>query len=454
MDLEIKQRPHHEIAEESVISSIFYDPEIINEIKEIIGERCFYFKSLGTIFGVMIEINKKGNTISAEVVKDYLSQKQKLDEIGGDQYLVELANAFSSSSQALEFAKIIYDKYMLRELLSASDEIQSNALSSVNPNETFDFAENKIRRLLELQRKEEFESWEEILAETYNKLLELREKGGILPGLYTRFSKLNNYTGGIQDSDLIIIAARPSVGKTAFALNLAYDIATNSHNDSPHVAFFSLEMPKIQLTQRILSSATTIPADQFRTGKLSDSETSTIKSTLGALEKLNFHIEDKAGSTIGEIKSKCRTLKQEGKLDVVFIDYLQLITANPTSKSDNRQQEVSEISRELKIMAKDLQVPVIALSQLSRAVENRANGKPVMSDLRESGSIEQDADIIMMLHRHDYQQTENITQDSKEGATDLIIAKHRNGPIGEILFVFDSTTVTFNEAADETTAYE
>ncbi len=437
-DLTSRQVPHSDEAEQAVIASILIDEQKMIEIREILQPHFFYNNANREIYDCFVEMTNRDKVIDLLSTHEFIKSKGSLDKIGGTEYLQRLADAIPSSSNAVEYAEIVYEKYLMRQTLEKGSNILNASYEATDAMELIELAEKEVFELSKLTRNADFVDWHELINETSEKIRKLAaQKGKKITGLHTGFSNMDNMTAGLQGSDLIILAARPSVGKTAFSLNLARNVAASSENNNAHVAFFSLEMGADQLLMRLVAAESRVPIQNIKTGQMSEEEQMMFNQGMASLAEMNFHIDDTAGIKIGDLKSKCRKLAIEKGLDMVLIDYLQLITTS--NKSDNRQQEVSEISRELKGIAKELNIPVIALSQLSRGVEQRADKKPMMSDIRESGAIEQDADIIMMIYRPEYygDNIEGIDEETMyDGKTIVSLVKHRNGSTGDLEFEF------------------
>lgn len=451
--MDLQQIPHSIEAEKGLIASLLNDPEKIHEISEIIPTDYFYNKINRDIYEEIIKIYEQQGQIDLIVLKSSLETSDKLITIGGMEYIINLVEAIDNTEMYKVYANIIYEKYIIREVIEKTSNILNASYKSENAQELIEYAEKEIFSLATLTRSEDFKNWKNLLAETYDKIIELsqRKQKGLI-GLSTGYSNLDQMTSGLQPSDLIILAARPSVGKTAFALNLAKNVAKSSQNKQAHVAIFSLEMSAEQLLHRIIAAESSIEISKIKTGELQNDEQELLSYAIDNLGNYNIYVDDTAGIKIGDLKSKARKLKLEKGLDFIVIDYLQLITTN--LKTDNRQQEVSEISRELKGLAKELKIPILALSQLSRGVEQRQDKKPMMSDIRESGAIEQDADIIMMLYRPEYYQNhleteENNPDENYDGKTELIITKHRNGSTGTLEYKFIKEINKFNQGTSQ-----
>lgn len=436
--MELKQAPHSLEAEQGIIASLIIDYKQISEVKEIIQAHHFYNQINKIIYEEIIEVYKLKKELDLIILKDQLESSGKLIDIGGMDYIVNLVDAIQTSSMVNVYANIVYEKFIIRSVIEKASNILTEGYSTTDAQKLIEYAEKEIFELSKLTRSADFKNWEELIETTHQKILELssQEKKG-LTGLATGYTLLDKMTNGLQKSDLLILAARPSVGKTAFALNLAKNVAKATLNEQATVAIFSLEMSAEQLIHRMMATESTVPISNIKTGEISQEELQLLSYSVDNLLEMNIYIDDTAGLRIGELKSKARKLKVEKGLDFIVIDYLQLITTS--MNTDNRQQEVSEISRELKGLAKELEIPVLALSQLSRGVEQRADKKPMMSDIRESGAIEQDADIIMMLYRPEYYQNnleEEELEQSYDGKTELIITKHRNGSTGTLEYKF------------------
>lgn len=434
-----KKIPYSNEAELAVIASILIDPQKIVELREILLPDFFYNNNAKELYSSFLEMHNMNKTIDVISAYDYLKDKEVLEKIGGESYLENLYASIPTSENAVEYANIVFEKYLIRQTIIRATNILNESYNAIDVNELIEYSEKEIFDLSKLVRSTDFIDFQNLITETYNKVMELSSrKGSRITGLRTGFRNLDFKTLGFQKTDLIILAARPAVGKTAFALNLARNVTANSENNEAHVAFFSLEMGAEQLLTRLVAAESRVEIQKIRTGQMTQEEQGMFNQAMDSLSKMNFHIDDTASIKIGDLKSKARKLKIEQGLDMIVIDYLQLITT--ARRNDNRQQEVSEISRELKALAKELNIPVIALSQLSRGVEQRADKKPMMSDIRESGAIEQDADIIMFLYRPEYygDSIEGIDEESLyEGKTELNIAKHRNGSTGNLEFKFE-----------------
>ncbi|MCU9602236.1 replicative DNA helicase [Pallidibacillus thermolactis] len=428
-DLLIDRTPPQNIeAEQAVLGAIFIEPESLTVASEFLIPEDFYRSSHQKIFSAMLKLSDQGKAIDVVTVTEELAATEQLENIGGVSYLMELANAVPTAANVEYYARIVEEKSLLRRLIRTATEIAQEGYSREDEVESLlSEAEKKIMEVSGRKSAGSFISIKDVLVEAYDNIEKLANRQGDITGIPTGFTELDRMTAGFQRNDLIIVAARPSVGKTAFALNIAQNVATKTDEV---VAIFSLEMGAEQLVMRMLSSEGNINAQNLRTGDLSDEDWKKLTMAMGSLSNAQIYIDDTPGIRIAEMRAKCRRLKQERGLGMILIDYLQLIQGD--GKADNRQQEVSEISRSLKALARELEVPVIALSQLSRSVEQRQDKRPMMSDIRESGSIEQDADIVAFLYRDDYydKETEN------KNIIEIIIAKQRNGPVGTVQLAF------------------
>ncbi|MFI3603595.1 replicative DNA helicase [Vagococcus fluvialis] len=423
-------------AEQAVLGSVFLDSDAIVEAMEYIEAKDFYRRSHQTIFQIMIDLNNRSEAIDAIIIKEHLEQKNMLEDIGGVSYLSELTLSVPTAANVGYYAKIVEQKSLLRNLIQTATDIVSSGFEQEEDVESIlDEAERKILEVSEKRNRSGFLAIADVLGDSINTIEKLSQQGEAITGLPTGYHALDKMTAGLQAEELIILAARPAVGKTAFALNIAQNVGTKT-NES--VAIFSLEMSAESLVNRMLCSEGLVEAGHLKTGQLSDEEWDNIIVAMGSLSKANIFIDDTPGIKISEIRAKCRKLHQEqGSLGLVLIDYLQLIEG---TGRENRQQEVSEISRQLKKLAKELKVPVIALSQLSRGVEQRQDKRPVLSDIRESGSIEQDADIVAFLYRDDYYRSEEGEDEEPQennNVIEVIIEKNRSGARGtvELLFI-------------------
>lgn len=421
--------PQNIEAEQAVLGAILLESEALVSVLERIGAEDCYRTSHRLILQAMIELSEEGEPVDLVTLTAKLHDKQQLEEVGGVSYLTELANAVPTAANVDYYASIVEEKSMLRRLIRTATQIVSDGYASAEDvGELLNDAEQRIMEISNQRSTRGFVAIKDVLMDVFERVEYLHHQRGGITGIPSGFVELDKMTSGFQKSDLIIVAARPSVGKTAFALNIAQNVGVRAKET---VAIFSLEMSAAQLVQRIICAEANVDAGRMRTGFLEPEDWEKMTMAIGALSEANIFIDDSAAVTVADIRAKCRRLKREHGLGLVLIDYLQLIHGRGRA-GDNRQQEVSEISRTLKQIARELEVPVIALSQLSRGVEQRQDKRPMMSDLRESGSIEQDADIVAFLYRDDYYDKES----EKKNIIEIIIAKQRNGPVGTVELVF------------------
>lgn len=433
--------PNNLEAEESVLGSCFLSKYALQKATETLTAESFYNDKNAKIFQTMIELQEKSTPIDLTTVTSSLKNKNELTEVGGVEYLTEVLNFVPTASNVDYYIKTVDESATLRGLIQTAEEIaQEGYKNDESINDILDNSEKKILNIVKRRSANEFRTIKEVLEKTQSDLEKLSKNKGQINGLETGWYDLDRLTTGLHPNELIIIAARPAMGKTAFALNLATHVAMTQDKT---VALFTLEMPAEQVASRIISAQGQIDGFKLRTGNLLNQDWKRINEASSRLASTNLVIDDTAaGMSIGEIRAKCRRMASSEKgLALVVIDYLQLISGGKNYGA-NRQQEVSDISRSLKILAMELEIPVIALSQLSRSVESRDDKRPMMSDLRESGSIEQDADIVAFLYRDDYYNKEAITEDNNS-ISELIIGKHRNGPTATIELLFKKNTSTF-----------
>lgn len=409
-------------AEQSVIGSMIIDKSAIARVLEGLEEEDFYRDGHKIIYKTILEMFRNDIAIDLLTLLEYLKSTDMLERAGGVTYITELSSSVPTTANLSAYIKIVSDKSTLRKLIKASTAIIEESYNNQSQVENVvDVAEKKIFNIAEKRTTKDFEPLSDVLERGFAQIERLFNNKDELTGVGSGFTDLDSKTSGFQSGDMILIAARPSMGKTTFALNIAEHAALREHKS---VVIFSLEMSKEQLAYKLLCSEANVDMLKLRTGTLEDKDWENIAMAAGPLSKAKVYIDDTAGVTVMEMRSKCRRLKIEYGIDLIVIDYLQLMSGG--AGSDNRQQEVSEISRSIKALAKEMECPVIALSQLSRAPEQRADHRPMLSDLRESGSIEQDADIVMFLYRDEYYNKE--TEDKNIG--ECIIAKQRNGPVG------------------------
>lgn len=436
----IKEIPNNPEAEKAVIASMFLEKNALQKACEVLNSEAFYFNNNARIFGTIKDMAEKKVPIDLTTVTTELKNKSILNEVGGVEYLIEILDSIATTANIDQYIKSVEESALLRKLIEVSTNITTSAYTpDKSVNETIDEAERKILSVVKNRRSSEFRTIKDVLIQTQKNLEILAQAKSDVTGVATGWYDIDKLTTGLHGGQLIIIAARPAMGKTAFALNLATNVALNNEKA---VALFNLEMGAEQLANRMLSSLGQVEGNKIATGKLLNDDWKRINEAISQLSDAKLYMDDTPGLTIGEIRSKCRRLASSDEgLGLVLIDYLQLVTSS-TNYGGNRQQEVSDISRALKTMALELNIPVIALAQLSRAVDSRENKRPIISDLRESGSIEQDADIVAFLYRDDYYNKEKIT-DSNTSISEFIVAKHRNGPTKTIELLFKRDTSTF-----------
>lgn len=433
---EIRIPPQSIDSEKAVLGSILLRKDALNDIEDVINSDSFYVEKHKILFDTMVELARANEPIDMLSLSTKLSEKKLLEAVGGNQYLAEIVNVVPSSTNIKHYGNIVQKKYILRSLIDAADYVSELAFEEGDDHmdEILDQAEKKIFSVVSSPKNQKFIAIKDALPEAWERLEKLQENKGMLRGLPTGFKDLDDMLSGFQKQDLIILAARPSMGKTTLALDIARMAATQ-HGKS--VGIFSLEMSTQQLIDRMMSAESKVNAWKLRTGNISsDNDFSLIRDSIDRLSKAQIHIDDKSANTIVGMKAAARRLKAEKGLDLIVIDYLQLMTT--TKNYDNMVNQVTEISRSLKGLAKELDVPVLALSQLSRAVESRG-GKPRLSDLRDSGSIEQDADVVMFIHREDKGKDES----ERTNIAEILIEKHRNGRTGKVDLYFDEKTTSF-----------
>ena len=422
--------PQNLEAEQSLLGSVLLENEALFKVLEIIKKDDFYRESNRQIYQAMIDLYEKNEPTDLITVTEVLKRKNKLDEVGGASYLADLLENIPTAANIEYYAKIIRQKSILRNLIHSATEIVSKATTAEeNVEDILDFSEKTIFQISEEQTKQSFYPLKTILKSTFKDIERLYEKKQLITGMPSGFTELDSKTSGFQPSDLIIIAGRPSMGKTAFALNVAQHASQEAHIA---IALFSLEMSKEQLALRMLCSEARVDNHKLRTGFIAESDWGKLSMAAGKLADSKMYIDDTPGITVFEMRAKSRRLKAEHGLGMIIVDYLQLM-AGSKNRSDSREQEISEISRSLKGLAKELHVPVIALSQLNRKVEDRIDKRPHMADLRESGAIEQDADVILFIYRDEVYHPDS---DESKGKAEVIIGKQRNGPTGEIQLSF------------------
>jgi replicative DNA helicase len=432
--------PHNVEAEKSVLGSVLIDKDAIIKISDFLKSDDFYHDAHRIIYEAIIALYDKRVPVDLVTLSDHLEANGQIQLIGGVSYLAELANEVPTSTHIFQYASIVKQKAILRKLILAGDTIKGLGYKEGDEvDNLIDQAEKALFKVSQVHIKDRFVHIKDILNTTYEKISDLHdpEAKEKYRGIPTGFRDLDNLLSGLQPSDLVVIAARPSMGKTSFALNIGQNVAKKGFT----VGVISLEMSKEQLVERMFCSLLGVDSWKLRTGRLSDDDFAKIGNIMDELNNMKIFIDDSVGGSIPELKAKARRLKMENGLDVLVIDYLQLMTAGGSASvyQQNRVQEISEISRSLKELARDLNIPIIALSQLSRAVEMRPSKIPQLSDLRESGAIEQDADVVLMMYREDYYEEDS----ERPGVTDIYIRKHRNGPIGRIELSFKKEQMKF-----------
>ncbi len=432
--------PHNTDAEQSVLGSMFISKKALQKGLEVLNEDIFYLDSHGKIFIAMKDIDSRGKNVDITTVAEELNNRGWLKTIGDIEYLTEIIESVPSASNIDEYIEIVENKAVLRKLIDEATAIINNSYdTSNNIAEVIEEAEKKIFDVSKNLRTTEFKTIQEVLYKTQADLEKLASHKGDITGIPTGFYELDKITSGFHPHELIIIAARPGMGKTAIALNMVHHMAIQSKKS---VAVFNMEMGAEQLVTRMLASVGQIEANKLKTGNLQHADWKRINEAMSRLSDTKIYIDDTAGITVGEIRSKCRRLAASNDgLDIVLIDYLTLIQGSSKGNA-SRQQEVADISRALKTMAMELDVPVIALSQLSRGIEQRVDKKPMLSDLRESGAIEQDADIVAFLHCSDEE------REKENSLMEFVIRKHRNGPLKDIPLIFQRATSTFANVAN------
>jgi replicative DNA helicase len=428
--------PQNVDAEMSLLGAVLIDEEVLADISEHVTAKDFYDKRHATVYAGMMRLYEKHKPVDLLTLTEELKRKKELELIGGSAFLTELTNYVPTAAHAESYAELVAQKAVRRRLIKASGEISELGYDEeTTTQELLEKAEAELFSVSDQSLKQDLVSLESILTESFDRMEELHRNKGQLRGVRTGYRDLDNMTAGLQRSDLIILAARPAMGKTTLVTNLAYNVATVAKQP---VLFFSLEMSKEQLVDRMLADASGVDAWNIRTGNLSDEDFTKISEAMGEMSEAPIFIDDTPGLSVLEMRTKARRQAHEQPLGLIIVDYLQLMSGSGRDNG-NRVQEVSEISRGLKLIARELNVPVMALSQLSRSVESRSPQIPQLADLRESGSIEQDADIVMFIYREDYYNPET----DRQHITDLIIAKHRNGPTGRVELYFHPDRLRF-----------
>ncbi len=434
-----KLLPQNIEAERGVLGSIVIDPEAIVQVADFLTAEDFYRDAHRTIYAVIVQLYEQREAADFITICDELERRNKLEDVGGASYITSLINQVPTSGNVEYYGRIVERTAILRRLIHAAGEIAAIAYDEVDADLALEKAEQLIFSIGQRHAHSDFSLLRDLLDEFRIKLDQLHERRGAIVGVPTGFTDLDRLTGGLQKSDLIILAARPAMGKTSMALSLAHNSAIKYQRS---VAVFSLEMSKEQLVQRLLSMDAGVDQQRLRTGWIEDDDWDRISFSMGTLSEANIWIDDTAGISTVEMRSKARRLKAEHGIDMIIVDYLQLMQSSVGGKrNENRVQEISEISRNLKGLARELDMPVLALAQLSRAVESRQSKVPQLSDLRESGSIEQDADIVMFIYREDVYNPES----ERKNIADIIVAKHRNGPVGEVSLYFQASQTRFHD---------
>lgn len=434
-----KLPPQSVEAEESVLGSLLLDQDAIIKIADILHPDDFYREAHKTIYQAILELFESRTSIDVVTLSNKLEEKEKLEEVGGASVLTNLVNSVPTASSVVHYANIVQHKATLRRLIRAGSDITSLGFNETNDVEsTLDKAEQLIFQVSQKHLAENFIAIKDVLTESFDRIDKLHKDKGTLRGIPTGFKDLDSVLAGLQKSDLIILAGRPSMGKTAFALNIAQHIATV---EGVPTGLFSLEMSKEQLVDRLICAEANIDSWKLRTGNLSDDDFPKIGHAMGVLSEAPLFIDDSPSINVMEIRTKARRLQAEHNLGLIVIDYLQLMESRTVSRDGNRVQEISEISRSLKALARELNIPVIAISQLSRAVEQRPGRIPQLADLRESGSIEQDADVVGFIYRKGYYEPD--LPESEKNIAEILIRKHRNGPCSDIKLYFHGEQMKF-----------
>ena len=442
--MEERVPPQNIEAEQSVLGAMLIDKEAIAKATEILSAEDFYREAHRVIFSAMLEIYNKNEAVDMITVTDILRRDNKLEDVGGIAYITSLANVVLTAANVKYHAEIVAEKSVLRQLVKVSTEIAAMGYEANDEvGVLLDTAESRILEISNRKKRADFTPISAVLMDSVQNIEKLLNNKGGLTGIPTGFNDLDKLTSGLHPSDFIILAARPSMGKTALALNIVQNVALRAHKrvggDPRSVAFFSLEMSKEQLVNRMLCAEANIDSQRLRIGEMKADDWTHLWDACDVMSKAKIYIDDTAGITVMDMRSRARRLKAEHGLDLIVVDYLQLMQGSgKRNTSGDRQQEVSEISRSLKALARELDVPVLALSQLSRGVEARQVKRPMLSDLRESGSLEQDADIVAFLYREDYYNPE-----TENKHTELIIAKHRNGPVDTVNLFFHKQFTKF-----------
>lgn len=418
--------PHSIEAEQSVIGAMLMDKDAILTASEIVSGQDFYQSAYGVIFDSIVEMFNEGKPVDLVTLKERLKEKEVPPEVASLEFMRDLLNIMSTSANIRYYAEIVSDKSMMRKLIKLNEEIANTCYAGKEPLPAIlETTEKSVFELLQRRGGGEYVPIKQVVLNALERVEKAAKSKGVVTGIPTGFIDLDYKLSGLQPSDLVLVAARPSMGKTAFVLNIAQYVAFKKEKG---VAIFSLEMSKEQLVNRLFALESQVDSQALRTGNLKDSDWEKLIEGAGIIGKSNMIIDDTPGISVSELRSKCRKYKLEHDIQLIIIDYLQLMSGSAGGRSESRQQEISEISRSLKALARELNVPVVALSQLSRAVEARPDKRPMLSDLRESGAIEQDADVVMFIYRDEYYNKDS----EKKRQAEIIIAKQRNGPIGTV----------------------
>lgn len=432
--------PHSEEAEQSVIGSILIDHDAVGVAAENLKPEDFYNLRHKEIFEAILDLYHAGRAVDLVTLKSQLEQRGKLEAAGDMKYLSQVATAVPNSVHIRQYVKIVKDKALYRRFIQLGNQVLQQSFTTETPIEQLsENVEKQVFSILQNRGSQDFSHIKDVLMESFDDIEKIAANGGTVAGISTGFVDLDQKTAGLHPSDLVIVGARPAMGKTAFGLNLVQNAAVKGGKTC---AVFNLEMSKKQIVNRMLACEAGVSMEHIRSGNMTDQDWEKLVEALGPLSEAPIYIDDTGGITFSEVRSKCRKLKIEHGLDLVMIDYLQLMSGSGRA-GDNRQQEISEISRGLKMMARELDVPVIALSQLSRTLESRADHRPMMSDLRESGAIEQDADVIIFLYRDEYYHPDSEDKNIAE----IIIGKQRNGPVGTVKLRYDGEYTRFSNLA-------
>ncbi len=429
--------PHSDEAEQSVLGSILIDPEAVSAATENLKPEDFYDPKHKEIFEAVLDLSSKGTAVDVVTVKSRLESRGTLEQSGGMKYLGQLATAVPNSVYVKNYVRIVRERALYRRFIKMANGILSESFSTQTPiEELSESVEKEVFNILQNRGSEDFQHISTLLGESFEGIEQIARNHGQIPGIPTGLIDLDQKLAGLHNSDLILIGARPSMGKTALGLNIIQNAAVRAGKTC---AVFSLEMSGAQVANRLLGCEAGVNMEHMRTGELEDEEWVKLVDALGVIAESQIYVDDTGGITLSQVRSKCRKLKIEHGLDLIMIDYLQLMSGS-SRNSDNRQQEISEISRGLKMLARELNIPIIALSQLSRSLEARSDHRPMMSDLRESGAIEQDADVVMFIYRDEYYHPD--TED--KGVAEIIVSKQRNGSVGTVKVRYDGQYVRFS----------